>query len=154
MESIKAAVIYSSSHHMNTKKVLEAIAEKLPVELIPIAIAADTDLSEFSLLGFASGIYKASYAPRLTEFMKEYHFGQNQKAFLITTSGSSNKKYGGAEKKLIEEKGVKVAGTYSCKGFDTFGPFKLIGGISKGHPNQKELEGAVQFMEKLLDPSR
>ncbi len=150
---MKAAIIYSSSHHMNTKKVLEAIAAELPVELIPVAKANDTDLSGYSLLGFASGIYKANCAPRLAEFMKEYHFGKDQKAFLITTSGVLNKKYGSAEKRLLEEKGVKVVGSYSCKGFDTFGPFKYIGGISKGHPNQKELEGAVQFMEKLLETS-
>ena len=151
---MKAAIIYSSSHHMNTKKVLEAIAAKLPVDLIPVAKAADTDLSGYSLLGFASGIYYAVYAPRLTELMKENHFGKDQKAFLITTSGVLNKKYGGEEKRILEEKGVKVVGTYSCKGFDTVGPFKYIGGISKGHPNQKELEGAVQFMEKLLDDSK
>jgi flavodoxin len=148
---MKAAIIYSSSHHMNTKKVLDAIAAKLPVDLIPVAKAADTDLSGYSLLGFASGIYKAFYAPRLTEFMKEYHFGKDQKAFLITTSGVRSKKYGVAEKRILEEKGVKVVSTYSCKGFDTFGPFKYIGGISKSHPNKKELEGAVKFMEKLLD---
>ena len=98
--------------------------------------------------------YDESCAPRLTEFIKECHFGKDQKAFLITTSGVLNKNYGGAEKGLLEEKGVKVTGTYSCKGFDTFGPFKYIGGINKGHPNQKELEGAVQFMEKLLEASK
>ncbi len=147
---MKTAMIYSSSHHMNTKKVLEEIAAKLPVDLVPVAKAAETDLTGYSLLGFASGIYKADFAPRLTEFMREYRFGKDQKAFLIHTSGVLNKNYGSGEKKLLEEKGVKVAGTYSCKGFDTFGPFKYIGGISKGHPNRKELDGAVRFMEKLL----
>lgn len=148
---MKAAIIYSSSHHMNTKKVLDAIAAKLPVELIPVAKAAETDLSGYSLLGFASGIYKVSVAPRLKDFMKAYQFGKDQKAFLITTSGVLNKKYGSDMKRLLEEKGVEVEGSYSCKGFDTFGPFKYIGGISKGHPNQEELDRAVQFMEKLLN---
>lgn len=147
---MKTAIIYFSSHHMNTKKVLDAIAAKLPVELIPIAKAANADLSGYSLLGFASGIYYASYASKLKEFMKEHRFEKEQKAFLISTSGIRNKKYSGEEKSILEEKGVPVIGTYSCKGFDTFGPFKYIGGISKGHPNQTELNGAVQFMEKLF----
>jgi flavodoxin len=151
---MKAAIIYSSSHHMNTKKVLDAITDKLPVELIPVSKAAGADLSGYSMLGFASGIYKASFAPKLTEFMKQHQFEKDQKGFLITTSGVLSKKYGSEEKKLLEEKGVKVIGIYSCKGFDTFGLFQYIGGISKGHPKQKELDGAVQFMEGLLDTSR
>lgn len=36
-------------------------------------------------------------------------------------------------------------GTFTCRGFDTFGPFRLIGGIAKGHPNEKELEKARAF---------
>ena len=26
------------------------------------------------------------------------------------------------------------------KGYDTFGPFKLVGGIAKNHPDEKDLE--------------
>ena len=29
-------------------------------------------------------------------------------------------------------------------------PFKLIGGIAKGHPNQAELTGAVEFFEGIM----
>mgnify|MGYP004551462431 CR=1 FL=1 len=36
------------------------------------------------------------------------------------------------------------------KGYDTFGSFKLIGGVAKGHPNDKELGAAVDFFENLL----
>ena len=34
-------------------------------------------------------------------------------------------------------------------GFDTFGPFKLVGGIAKGHPDEDEIRGAVEFYEGL-----
>ena len=43
-----------------------------------------------------------------------------------------------------------MKGKYSCKGYDTFGPFKLIGGIAKGHPNEKDLAGAVEFYQNIL----
>ena len=42
-----------------------------------------------------------------------------------------------------------IKGGYSCKGYDTFGPFKLIGGLAKGHPDASELEEARKFFEKL-----
>ena len=38
-----------------------------------------------------------------------------------------------------------VLGNYQCKGFDTFGPWKLIGGIAKGHPDTSDIAGAMLF---------
>jgi len=38
---------------------------------------------------------------------------------------------------------------FSCKGFDTFGPFKLIGGVSKGHPDEKDIAAAIEFYNGL-----
>lgn len=40
-------------------------------------------------------------------------------------------------------------GEFSCKGYDTFGPFKLIGGISKGHPDKNDLDNAKAFFKGL-----
>ena len=40
-------------------------------------------------------------------------------------------------------------GAYECLGFDTFGPFRLIGGIAKGHPDAGEIAGAVKFYREL-----
>lgn len=40
-------------------------------------------------------------------------------------------------------------GEFSCKGFDTFGLFKLIGGISKGHPDKNDLDNAKTFLKEL-----
>ena len=40
-------------------------------------------------------------------------------------------------------------GSYGCPGFDTFGPFKLIGGIAKGRPNNEDIEEAVNFFHNL-----
>jgi len=49
------------------------------------------------------------------------------------------------------EKGFDVIKEFSCKGFDTVGPFKFIGGISKGRPNEKDLENAKNFARSLKD---
>lgn len=44
----------------------------------------------------------------------------------------------------------ELVGRFSCKGFDTFGPFKLIGGVAKGHPDDRDLAAAVEFYKKLI----
>ncbi len=72
----------------------------------------------------------------------------NKKSFLICT-------YGGSEahksmESIIQSKRGTVIGKYDCKGYDTFGPFKLVGGVAKGHPTEEEIFGAISFYEKIL----
>ena len=38
---------------------------------------------------------------------------------------------------------------YMGGGFDTYGPFKIIGGLKKGHPTEKEIQDAVVFYNGL-----
>ena len=52
-------------------------------------------------------------------------------------------------KELAGERGCAVLGTFGCKGYDTFGPFKLVGGLAKGRPNEKDLEKARAFYQGL-----
>ena len=52
-------------------------------------------------------------------------------------------------KKIAEEKNCRCLGVFYCKGFDTFGPFKLVGGINKNRPNTEDMEQAVQFYRGL-----
>ena len=40
-------------------------------------------------------------------------------------------------------------GEYGCKGFNTYGPWNLIGGMNKNHPNDKEIIEAVRFYESI-----
>ena len=42
-----------------------------------------------------------------------------------------------------------VVGKFGCKGYDTFGPFKLVGGIAKGHPDEEDMKNAVDFVKGL-----
>ncbi len=51
---------------------------------------------------------------------------------------------------VIAYKHDNIVGRFSCKGFDTFGPFKLIGGESKGHPDEKDI-AAVEFYNGLTE---
>ena len=52
-------------------------------------------------------------------------------------------------KALVEEKKGTYRGEYGCFGFDTFGPFKLVGGLQKGHPTEEEIQSAVDYYNNL-----
>lgn len=43
---------------------------------------------------------------------------------------------------------MKLAGS-NARDLDTYGPFKLIGGIQKGHPDDAELKAAVDFYREI-----
>ena len=49
----------------------------------------------------------------------------------------------------MKENNCREVGRYQCKGFDTYGPFKLVGGIQKGHPDEDELKAAVDFYKSI-----
>ena len=51
--------------------------------------------------------------------------------------------------KIAEGKSYRLIGRYECLGFDTFGLFRLVGGLQKGHPTQDEIRKAVEFYQNL-----
>ena len=147
---MKTAVIYYSAHHGNTKKVLDAIARRFHITLID-AVKTDTaDLAGYDLIGFASGIYYSKFHKSVLKFA-EQHLPAGKKVFFLYTCGAEKAGYIAAIEKIAAQKNAVVLGAYGCPGFDTFGPFKLIGGIAKGHPNQEDLEGTVRFYAGMAE---
>lgn len=57
--------------------------------------------------------------------------------------------YTNSIRKIADAKCAQVLGVFSCPGFDTFGPFKLVGGIAKGRPNEGDIDDAVNFFKKI-----
>ena len=51
--------------------------------------------------------------------------------------------------KIAAGKNCSVIGKYECLGFDTFGPFKLVGDLQKGHPTGDEIRKAAEFYKSL-----
>ena len=49
----------------------------------------------------------------------------------------------------MDKKCSKVIGKFGCKGYDTFGPFKLVGGIAKGHPAEADIKNAEEIVNVL-----
>jgi len=145
---MKTAIIYYSEHHGNTKKLIDAIAKTGDVTLINASDNPDTYLSVYDLIGFASGIYFSKYHDSVLEFAKK-NLPQGKKVFFIYTCGAKRKIYLNAIKQIAESKDSQILGSFSCPGFDSFGPFKLIGGIAKGRPNENDIKGAVNFYKEI-----
>lgn len=145
---MKTAIVYYSKHHENTKKLLDFIAETQDVTLIDALKTESADLSHYDMIGFASGIYYSKFHKSVLRFA-EKNLPENKRVFFICTYGVKKEGYTDAISKAVSKSKADILGEYGCLGFDTFGPFKLIGGIAKGHPDQSELAGAVKFFERI-----
>ena len=69
--------------------------------------------------------------------------------FYIYTHGAPKGDFLKGIRQVTEAKHCKEIGAYRCLGFDTFGPFRLVGGIAKGHPDEDEIRGAAEFYAGL-----
>lgn len=146
---MKVAIVYYSQHHGNTKKLLDAIKELYDVKLINVVECKKEDLSDYDVIGFASGTYFGKFSEKVLDFAKN-NLPSKKQVFLINTYGVKAN-YTKEIEQIITEKSCRLIGTYGCRGFDTFGPFKLIGGIAKGHPNESDVKGAIEFFRRIVE---
>lgn len=144
---MKTAIICCSRHHGNTRKLVDAIAQRHEVTCID-ATAPLPDLSGYDLIGFASGIYYSKFHKSVLAAAEK--LPQGKRVFFLYTFGAKREGYTRAIREAAEARGAQVAGEYGCPGYNTFGPFKLIGGMAKGHPTQEEIEGAVRFFDTFV----
>ena len=124
---MKTAIVYASTHHGNTKKLLDAIAAAYEVDLIDAVKVPEKDLNRYDRIGFASGIYYSKFHQAVLNFAA-VNMPQNKQTFFISTYGGKAD-YTSIEKALTAKNSV-LLGKYGCKGYDTFGPFKLMGGLA------------------------
>lgn len=143
---MRKAIVYTSVHHGNTEKLVKRIAEECQVDLIDAIKQMNADLNDYDMIGFASGIYYSKFHQSILKFSEE-NLSADKKVFLICTyGGSANYK---SIEQILDKKRSKVIGKFGCKGYDTFGPFKLVGGIAKGHPDEEDIKNAVAFVKGL-----
>lgn len=143
---MKTAIVYHSSHHGNTKKVVQAIAQGRDVTLIDASDVKSADLSGYELIGFASGIYFGKFHENVLQFA-ENNLPEGKRVFFLSTYGGSSSTK--AIEEVVKAKGGQIVDQFGCKGYDTFGPFKLVGGIAKGHPDEADLKNACDFFDRL-----
>ena len=143
---MKIAIVYASVHHGNTKKIVDEIAKAKEVKLVDATQVKEKDLSGYDLIGFASGIYYGKFHQVVLNFAA-VNLPQDKKTFLICTYGGKTAFQ--SMETILEGNHADLIGKFSCKGYDTYGPFKLVGGIVKGHPDEKDLMAAVDFYKGI-----
>jgi flavodoxin len=146
---MKTLIIYTSVHHQNTEKVAKVIAEELAADLVHVDQAQSRPLAEYDLIGFGSGIYFMKHHKTLLQFVETLPAFTGRRAFIFSTSGEGGIGKHTALKEKLVNRGFSIVDEFSCKGWDTFGPMKLFGGINKGRPNAEDLAGARVFARGL-----
>ncbi|MEM3399509.1 MAG: flavodoxin family protein [Candidatus Micrarchaeia archaeon] len=146
---MRTLILCVSIHHKNTEKIANAIGEVLRANFAKPEDVDASLLSNCELIGFGSGIYFGRHHRSLFSFIDKLPH-MNKKAFIFSTSGLGLMPLDHLllKRKLIE-KGFNIIGEFSCRGFNTHGPLKYIGGMNKGKPDDRDLERAREFAIRL-----
>lgn len=147
---MKNLIVYESIHHGNTEKIVKVMVEYLNADLIKADDVNVNALNDYDLIGFGSGIYYGKLHKNILDLIGKLPTLSNKKTFVFSTSGQGKTEYNNLVEQKLKEKGFEVVGSFACKGYDTFGPFKLFGGIAKGRPNNKDFQNAKEFTQKLM----
>ena len=145
----KAVIIYASLHHGNTRKLVEAISDKYEIDIIDASEHQHADLSEYDLIGFASGIDFGNFYDSVKQFL-ENNLPYGKRVFFLYTCAKVSHRFTEKIKSAALEKDAIISGEYGCKGFNTYGPWKFIGGMNKNHPSEDEISSAINFFSSLL----
>ena len=145
----KTVIIYASTHHGNTRKLIEAISEKYQIDIIDAIEQKFANLSEYDLIGFASGIDFGRFYDAVEQFLKD-NLPENKAVFFMYTCARDDKDFTYTMRTEAMKRHALLMGEYGCRGYNTYGAWKVIGGMNKHHPTKKELDGAVQFYELLI----
>lgn len=149
---MKSLIICVSIHHGNTLKIAQKMAEVLEGEIKKPTEVKPEDLTAYDLLGFGSGIYAFRHHKEILKLAKELPDMQGKPAFIFSTSGAKNGiKYHKALRQILEKKNCQILDEFNCLGWDSFGPFKLIGGFNKDRPNEEDLNLASNFAQKIKE---
>ena len=145
----KIVIIYTSLHHGNTLKLVKAISDKYNIEIIDATEKSVVDLQKYDVIGFASGIDFGKFYEAIEDFAKE-NLPIKKQVFFLYTCAMERKGFTNSMREIVAKKDAEVLGEYGCKGYNTYGPWKVIGGMNKKHPTEEEILLAVKFFENLL----
>ncbi len=143
-------IVCLSFHHKNTLKIARAMADTLDAGVVkPNEVGK---LNEVDLIGFGSGIYAFRHHSSLLGCVDDLpQRGINKKAFIFSTRGwGPASLYHYPMRRRLQSAGYSVLGEFSCLGYDTFGPLRLIGGINPNRPDEDNIDEAQQFAQSLL----
>lgn len=149
----RTVILYRSKHHGNTKKLVDALVAAHPeIDTIDVATLGKEeypDLSPYHIIIVGSGIYYTKFDKDVLRVC-DHCLRDGDNVIGLMTYGGAAKFNGGDLDGVCRMKMATLMCTYGCPGFDTFGPYKLVGGMNKGRPNQEDIDGAIEFYDKFL----
>lgn len=150
----KSLILCKSIHHQNTAQIARVMAQVLNADVASPEEVPYTSLSDCGLFGFGSGVYYGRLHTALYAWLHGLPACRKalKPAFVFSTSGLPLlwKAWHAPLKKLLIQKGFDVVGEFACRGFDTWGPLWLAGGLNRKHPDARDLERAREFAHKLV----
>ncbi|MEV7559579.1 flavodoxin family protein [Streptomyces sp. NPDC089795] len=148
---MKTLLVCTSVSHGNTRRVAAAMGEVLGARVVTPEEVSTSEPAGYDLVGFGSGVFSRRMHPDLLGFVRLLP-ASSGRAFVFATSGLppwTSAPFTRPAVRLLEGKGYQVEGTFTCRGFDTWAPFKLIGGINRRRPDGDDLAAARAFAEGL-----
>ena len=154
-----ALIVYVSVSHANTAKIAHAIGDVLRADLREPELVDPATLGNYDIIGFGSGIFGSTHHPRLRGYIQSLPHVSGTPAFTFCTSGfgrSQSRPWQASLDDVLRGKGFEVVGSFACRGYDTWLPLRLVGGINKGHPDASDLAQARVFAQRIAAgvPSR
>lgn len=153
---MKIEIVFASYHHNNTARVSDSLKEwlmSLGHEVVLKDVTSnfeyDDTIYDFSI--FASGIYYSNFHKSVFKYLDCMEKGVERPAFLFYTAGMISDRFYGKLERVLESKGFLVMGRYGILGYDTYGPYKLIGGLHKGRPNEEDINYLKSEIGKVLE---
>ncbi|MEU6133022.1 flavodoxin family protein [Saccharopolyspora sp. NPDC047091] len=147
----KTVIVCTSVSHGNTRRIAEVMAGALDAEVVPPQRADPDVLARADLVGFGSGVFHGRMHPELIGFARALPRGRGR-AFAFATSGFPELPvlpFTRPLVRLLGDRGFDVRGTFSCRAFDTWAPLRLVGGLHRERPDERDLAAAREFAERM-----
>lgn len=150
--AMKLCVIYDSFHKKNTEKVLLGVQAAQPdIELVKAKDFDEAVLEHADAVGFASGLYFGKLSKRLLAVIERVNSKETGPVFYMYTATIRNRRYERSLQKQTRLAGKRLLGIWFCRGYNSYGPFKLLGGVNRKRPNADDIKRAIAFVEGIMN---
>ncbi len=146
---MKSLIVFSSRHHGNTERLVKSLAEAYPIDLLDADRESPVSLEDYDLIGFASGIDFGKFYPPVSALADTLPSGKP--VYALFTCARDNGKYGNEIEAATVRRNCAYLGKFGCRGYNTYGPWKLIGGMNRHHPSEEDLFAVKNFYQNLLE---
>jgi flavodoxin len=113
--------------------------------------ASNSMLQAYQLVGFGSGIYYGRHHASILAIAGRPNVAPGS-AFIYSTAGLPflSQLWHWPLRRRLQRSGWCIAGEFSCRGWDCWGPLRLIGGLNRRRPDERDLVRARTFAQSLL----